>query len=283
MKPIQKISETAMKKGRFLGTILWKCRFRREIILKNLHIAFPEKNMKWKQNVGKKCFQSIASVLFQFMKLPACFHSGELDEILKLEKGEELLDKYREQGAVLVSCHLGNWELAGARISASGNKVTALAYRQKNNRVHRYMHKIRTSCNMDVVYHRDSMRPLISKLKQGEFIAFLADQNTTSERGIFVDFFGKTAIAVDLPAKLAVKLKKPLLFFCAVYDEKDHQYHMRIEELKSDSEMNRPEDIERIVTLYTARIEKAIRQHPEQYLWFHKRWKTRPGTESSVY
>ncbi|NOY23849.1 MAG: lysophospholipid acyltransferase family protein [Acidobacteria bacterium] len=127
------------------------------------------------------------------------------------------------------------------------------------------------------------MRPLFATLKRNEFIAFLADQNTTDERGIFVDFFGKQAIAVDLPAKLAAKMQKPILFFCAFYDKKDHLYHMELEELKSKDEMNNKDNVKGIVRTYTDKIEETIRQHPEQYLWFHKRWKTRPGNESQVY
>ncbi|PJB82419.1 MAG: lipid A biosynthesis acyltransferase [Acidobacteria bacterium CG_4_9_14_3_um_filter_49_7] len=279
----KKTSRKSVRRGKLLGSIFWHIRFRRKIILKNLNIAFPNKNLQWKKTIGKKCFQSIGSVLFEFFRLPVYFRDDKLDNILVVDKGQDLLEKYKDTGAILITCHLGNWELAGARISAWGHKLTALAYRQKSNIVHKYMHKIRSSYKMNVVYHRDSMRPFLATLKRREFIGFLADQNTTPEKGIFVNFFGKQAIVVDLPAKLSVKMKRSILFFCACYDEKDHMYHMELEELKSDQELNEKGDVEKIVRMYTDRIEEAIRQHPEQYLWFHKRWKTRPDSESNIY
>jgi len=279
----KRASRKSASRGKFLGSIFWHMRFRRKIILKNLDIAFPDHDLQWKKKIGKKCFQSIGSVLFEFFRLPGYFRDGTLDNILVIDKGKELLEKYRDSGAILITCHLGNWELAGARISAGGHKLTALAYRQKNSMVHKLMRKIRSSYKVDAVYHRDSIRPFLAKLKEREFICFLADQNTTPEKGIFVDFFGKQAVVVDLPAKLSVKMKKPILFFCAWYDEDSHLYHMEFEELKSEYELNQKQDVEKIVKLYTNRIEKAIREHPEQYLWFHKRWKTRPGSESNIY
>jgi len=283
MSKIRKTSAKAIRKGKILGSVLWHAHFRRKIILKNLNIAFPDKDLHWKKSIGKRCFQSIASVLFEFLKLSSYFCDNKLDSILVIDKGRELLEQHRDTGAIIVSCHLGNWELAGAMISSMGIKLSVLAYRQKNGWVHNFMHKIRTTCKMAPIYHRDSMRPLISTLKQNKFIAFLADQNTTAKKGIFVNFFSKPAIAVDLPAKLAVKMKKPLLFFCNIYNEKDHMYHMELEELKSDQELNEKGDVEKIVRMYTDRIEEAIRQHPEQYLWFHKRWKTQPESEPGVY
>jgi len=125
-----------------LGDIFWHFRFRRKVILKNLNIAFPDKDLKWKKSIGKKCFQSIGSVLFEFFRLPSYFSTGKLNKILVIDKGKELLEKYRDTGAVLVSCHLGNWEIAGAMISAMGHKLSVLAYRQKNNTVHKLMHRI---------------------------------------------------------------------------------------------------------------------------------------------
>ncbi len=280
---IKKESKKSIRNGRILGNFFWYIRFRRKIIMKNLDIAFPEQNRKWKKKTGKRCFQSIASVLFEFLKLPDYFTSGKLNQILVIDKGANILEKYRNTGAVLISCHLGNWEIAGAMISALKCKLSVLAYRQKNEKVHRFMHKIRTSCGMDVIYHRNSIRPLFTKLKENEFIGFLADQNTTVERGIFVDFFGKEAIAVDLPAKLAIRTKKPILFFYACYNEDDGMYHMELEELKGPDELNKKENLEEIVRIYTEKIEETIRQHPECYLWFHKRWKTRPTHDSAVY
>ncbi|MCK5878809.1 MAG: lipid A biosynthesis acyltransferase [Holophagae bacterium] len=283
MKEAKRTSRKSVRRGKLLGRIFWHIRFRRKIILKNLDIAFPDKDLQWKKAIGKKCFQSIGSVLFEFLRIPFYFRNNKLDEILVIEKGEDLLEKYRDTGAILVTCHLGNWELAGPGISAKGHKLTVLAYRQKNNITHKFMHKIRTSCGMKVVYHRESMRPFIATLKRGEFIGFLADQNTTLERGIFVNFFGKKAIAVDLPAKLAVKLKKPILFFYTCYDENDRLYHMELEEIKSDHEQNDKKDVEKLVRAYTNKIETTICRYPEHYLWFHKRWKTRPASESDVY
>ncbi len=275
--------EKALKRGEQLGSFLWRTGLRKKVILKNLEIAFPEKNREWRNNIGLECYKHIGRILFEFGRLPSYLCTGEIKELVVFEKGEELLEKYRDKGAVLITGHLGNWEISGAALGSRGYKLYALAYKQKNKKVNDFLHKIRTQCCVNMIYHRDSVKPLVHALKRGEYVVFLADQNTAEDRGVFVDFFGVKAIAVNFPAKLAVKFEKPVLFFYTRFDKTTLKYKIIVEEIKWDKGKSEEESIYNLVQEYTRKIENAIKQCPSQYLWGHKRWKTRPPGEESLY
>ncbi len=275
--------EKALKKGEKLGHFVWKMGLRKDVILKNLDIAFPDKDLKWKNEIGKKFYEHIGRVVMEFGRLPNYLCTKEIKNLVVIEEGEELLERYRKTGAILITGHLGNWEMMGTGLGSKGYKISALAYKQKNKKVNDLLHEIRTACCINIVYHRDSVKPLVRALKNNEFVTFLVDQNTVKERGVFVDFFGKKALTVDFPAKLAVNFEKPVLFCYTRFDEEKRIYKMFVKEVKWDRGKSQEESIYNLVQAYTRMIENAVRECPSQFLWGHKRWKTRPEGEPPLY
>ena len=275
--------DKALKRGEFLGSLAWKFGLRKKVVSRNLEIAFPDKNHKWREDIGRKAYIHLGRVVMEFGKLPDYLCAKKIRELVLIEKGENLLKECKKEGAILITGHIGNWEMMGAGLASQGYKISALAYKQKNKKVNDILDKLRTSCCINMVYHRDSVKPLIFALKRKEFAVFLVDQNTVKDRGVFVDFFGKKTLAVDFPAKLAIKLKKPVLFFYTRFDEESRVYKMFVEEVKWEQGNSREETIKNLVQAYTAKIEKAVRECPSQYLWGHKRWKTRPDGEKPLY
>ncbi len=127
------------------------------------------------------------------------------------------------------------------------------------------------------------MRKFIKAIRENKILAFLVDQNTIRERGIFVDFFNLPAITVTFPAKLAVKHNKPVVFAYSIFDEKDKTYKCYVSQIEYEKTKKEYDDICALTKAYTKKIEEIVRKHPEQYLWTHKRWKTRPEGEPPVY
>ena len=272
-----------LKNGERLGSLLWKLGYRKDVILKNLDIAFPEKSLEWKLDIGKKSLQNIGRVLLELPKIPQYIQTKEIEKIFFVEEGEDLIKK-GSKGKILISAHIGNWELAGAGLSYFFGNMVSLAYRMKNRKLNELLTKLRNEAGMEIIFHNQSLKDFIKALDEGKILTFLADQNALRERGIFVDFFGIPASTITFPAKLALKHNKDILFGYIWFDYKSKVYKGKFKEINFKKSGNIKEDTRELVQAYTKEIENAVREHPDQYFWVHKRWKTRPeGQPENIY
>ncbi len=226
---------------------------------------------------------NISRVLIEFPKIPEYVKTGEIDSIFEIISGKELVEENLNKGLIIVTGHIGNWEILGAGLGRHFKNIVALAYRQENEKITQLLKKIRNESGIEIIHHNDPLKNFIKAIKEKKVLAFLVDQNTIRKRGIFVDFFGVPAITVTLPAKLAVKHKKPIFFAYTVFDKKTKKYLCEISELNYEDSKDTEESICNLVKAYTKKVEETVRKYPEQYLWTHKRWKTRPEGEKSIY
>ncbi|RMA97781.1 lysophospholipid acyltransferase family protein [Hydrogenothermus marinus] len=271
-----------LKIGESIGSLFWNLGYRKKVILKNLDIAFPEKTLDWKLNIGKKSLQNLGRVLTEFPKIPEYIKTGYIEEIFEIKKGKELLEK--EEGKILVSAHIGNWELAGAGLSYNIEGMVSLAYRMKNKKLNDLITKIRQDSGIKIIFHNQPLKDFLKALKEKKTISFLVDQNTLTHRGIFVDFFGLEASTVTFPAKLALKFNKDIIFGYSYYDKNTKKVFLELENIDFEKTGDYEKDLKNLVQAYTKKVEKAVKKHPEQYFWTHKRWKTRPkGEPENIY
>ncbi len=272
-----------LKTGELIGSLFWYLGYRKEVILRNLDIAFPEKSREWKLEIGKKSLQNIGKVLTEFPKIPDYVKSGYINEIFEIKKGKELLQD-RKEGKILISAHIGNWELGGAGLAYNVEGIVDLAYRLKNKKLNDLITNIRQSSGIKIIFHDQPLKDFIKALKEGKVITFLADQNALAHRGIFVDFFGLEASTVTFPAKLALKYNKEVLFGFSYFDYETKKYLCEIEKIDFTPTGNYEKDLKELTQAYTKKIEEAVKKHPDQYFWVHKRWKTRPkGQPENIY
>ncbi len=272
----------AIKTGEGLGSLFWNLGYRKKVILKNLDIAFPEKDTNWKKTVGKKSLQNIGRTLAEFPKLPQYYSRGQIKDITFFEKGREIFNEKKPR--ILVSAHIGNWELAGASFSYYIDNLITLAYRIKNKKINDLIVSIREGAGMKIIFHDQPLKAFIKALSEGKTISFLADQNALRHRGTFVDFFNFPASTITIPAKLALKYNAEVVFGYSYYNEDTKIYHLVAEKIDFERTGNNEEDIKNLTQLYTKKIEDAVKKHPQQYFWVHKRWKTRPeGVPENVY
>ena len=153
-----------------------------------------------------------------------------------------------------------------------------------NKKLNDYITHIRQSSGIKIVFHDQPLKDFIRALKEGKIITFLADQNTLAHRGVFVDFFGLKASTVTFPAKLSLKYNVDVLFAYSYFDKETKKYYCEIEKIDFIPSGNYDEDLINLTQTYTKKIENAVRKHPDQYLWAHKRWKTRPeGEPENIY
>jgi Kdo2-lipid IVA lauroyltransferase/acyltransferase len=184
----------------------------------------------------------------------------------------------RGKGVILVSGHLGNWELGGAYLAARGLPIDVVARHMANPLFDRYLTKTRQQIGMTVVHDDQAVRRVPRSLRDGRAVAFLVDQGAVGLASAWVRFFGRYAKTPRGPAVFALRLGTPIVFGAALRLPSG-RYSLTFEPIDVAQTGDREADVDRIVTDYTAVLERWVRRAPEQYLWQHRRWKhQRPGT-----
>ena len=179
------------------------------------------------------------------------------------------------RGIILVTGHLGNWELGGAYLAARGIPVDAIVRHMANPRFDRYLNLTRASLGIRVVYDDQAVRQTPRALREGRLVAFLADQGVRGLASTFVPFFGRPAKTPRGAAVFALRLDAPVLFGAAIR-QPNGRYQMAFEPVEVTRSGDRERDTDDIVARYTLALERWVRIAPEQYLWQHRRWRRQP-------
>jgi KDO2-lipid IV(A) lauroyltransferase len=260
----------------------------RRVGMRNLELAFPEKSLKERTAVLKGTLESLGRVLAetsQFMKMmPA-----DVEKIFELDLDEESRELYRKnreenRGVLIVTGHLGNWELLVFGFAAIHEPISYLARPIDNPLIEEMTLRIRTRFGNRPINKTNAAMLAIKILREGGIMGALSDVNAHPKEGVFVPFFGIEACTISGPALMAMR-SNALIFpaFC-VWDRETKKYRfVRGAIIEPANTGDRKADIVATTAAYTAEIEKLIRQYHDQWLWIHKRWKTRPQGEKSLY
>jgi Kdo2-lipid IVA lauroyltransferase/acyltransferase len=246
---------------------------RKKTVISNLKKAFPELPSKKIRRIAYGSYKSFAIALIEILYLPYMEEeeAERNSNFLNLDLVEE---KYQEKrGVILLSAHLGNWELNAASLGAQLNiPISIIVKPQRNPYVNKWLNDVRTRWNNKVVPLGSSIRQVYKELMDKNIVALIADQRGPAD-GIRVNFFGIKTAVYPGPAMLALKTNAPILYGIAVR-QPDYTYKIVFKEISSE---NLPENNEdKIIELsqrHTSYLESVIRDNPEQWLWMHKRWK----------
>ena len=182
----------------------------------------------------------------------------------------------RGKGIIALSGHIGCWEVMGSWLPTVGIKPYAIAKKLYDHRLEVLLFEAREREGMTVISRGENTRDILRAFKKGHLVGMLVDQDT-SVKGVFVDFFGRPAYTPSGPAFLSLRFGVPIVPLF-IYRDDNHFHHICVGEtvsIEPTGVMDR--DITEL-TAKAARItEDFIREHPEQWVWFHKRWKTQPG------
>jgi KDO2-lipid IV(A) lauroyltransferase len=208
-----------------------------------------------------------------------------IEKVVILEGNENFLEGQRRgKGVLYLTGHIGAWELSSFAHALYGYPLHYMARPLDNNRLDALVNQYRCSSGNKPIYKNESARVMLKILKDSGTIGILADQNTMPEEGVFVDFFGKLACTTTGLARVALHTGAAVVPGYAYWDETIHKYRLRFE---PPVELIRTGDTEHDVFENTQRfakvIEGIIRKHPDQWVWVHKRWKTRPKGEPALY
>ena len=186
------------------------------------------------------------------------------------------------RGVMIVTGHLGNWELGGSYISLRGAGMHAVARGMQNPLFDRYLTENRRRLGVEVIHDSDAVRRVPRVVRDGGVAGFLFDQGAVGLASTWVPFFGRYAKTPRGPAVFALRMDAPLVFACAIR-QPNGQYVLHMENVPLTRTGELESDVDAIVAAYTGVLERWVRRYPEQYFWQHRRWKhQRPGTPAEL-
>ena len=261
--------------GRSLGSIAYLADIRhRRIVHHNLSFVFPQMNHGQTRDLAKRIFHHFGIVLFEMLQIPF-IPKLKLAERVQVE-GLDILTRAMEhpRGCLVYSAHLGNWELGFLALSAKLNKsVVTVAKPIKWNLAHRWLMTLRSRFGSRIVFKEGAMSFMRETLRSGETIALLIDQGVRQKEAIEVRFFGKRTWATPGVAFLALRGGTPVVpVFCVRGTGGKYQIKVMPPVTIARSSSLRY-DILAFTQALMKSLEDVIRDHPEQWFWFHKRWK----------
>jgi KDO2-lipid IV(A) lauroyltransferase len=256
----------------------------RMVGMRNLRLAYPEWDDRRREDTLQTVYRQMGLQLAEFC-LMRRYTAAQASQFIEYDG----LDRYlaaREagKGVLVLTGHLGAWELSSFYHSLVGYPMGLVIRRLDNELVDRFVNRIRCLHGNRVIHKDDFARGLISSMRAGETVGILMDTNMTPPQGVFVPYFGVQACTASGLAKVALKTDAAVLPGFLLWSEKRQKYVLWFGEcLKLVRTGDAEADVLANTAAFTAAIEAAVRKYPEQWLWMHRRWKTRPPGEAGVY
>jgi KDO2-lipid IV(A) lauroyltransferase len=256
----------------------------RSVGRQNLEMAFPEKTPEERERILKSEYLSLGRLLAEVPKFPT--YTKENVERIAIYDG---LENYTEaaasgKGVLLMTAHMGGWEIGSFVHSLHGCWINIIVRNLDNPLLDRWVRQMREMHGNKTHDKDEFARGLLAAMKRGETVGALMDTNMTPPQGVFVNFFGIPACTAAGLARVARHTGAAVVPAFTIWDDKLGKYRIRFEPaiplvITEDAEADTVNNTQN----YTAAIETAIRRNPGQWLWVHRRWKTRPPGEPLLY
>lgn len=269
--------------GEFLGGLFYAVGFRRKIVISNLELAF-QKELKPQEieALAKKIYQNIGCTFLGIARNFSLTKSQVLEEVQLSDADKDYIQKARQKGkgVILLSAHIANWELLAMGVAAHGFPVSVVVKKMSSAISQYLIERQRKRTGVEVIYAGGTIEKMRGMLAQGRVIGFMVDQNITGKRGVRCNFFGVPAASIRALGALIRDTGAPVIPICA-FREPDGKLRVKI---LPELPYLKAEPGEKEVALreewlsaqqYQAAVEALIRMHPEQWLWIHRRWKTK--------
>ena len=264
--------------------LLWSLPRLRRTAMTNLRLAFPDWNDAKRKSIVRRMTRSLGWMAAEFAHFPQLSREN-IERIVVLD-GFENFDAARQRGTgvIFLTGHMSAWELAPFAQALYGHPLSFLARAIDNERVDRIVNRYRCLSGNRPIEKNNSARAMLRVLREGGTVGVLADQNTSVDEGVFVDFFGIAAATTTGLVRMARHTDAAVVPGFLFWDDGMRKYRLRFEPAVSLRHTeDEAGDIRENATRCNRVIEDYIRAHPEQWLWVHKRWKNRPEGEPSLY
>ncbi|MGO9088432.1 MAG: lysophospholipid acyltransferase family protein [Candidatus Sulfotelmatobacter sp.] len=256
----------------------------RRVGMCNLALAFPEKSEAERARILRGEFASLGRQLAEVCRFPK-YTRENIEQVVVYDGLENYERAYaRGKGVLFVTAHFGGWELSAFAHSLHGHWLHVVMRPMDNQYLDHLIQSYRTMHGNKTVAKDDFVRGLLGAMKAGETVGILMDTNMTPPQGVFVDFFGIPACTASGLARIALRTDAAVVPGFTIWDEALGKYRLRFDPALELIRTNDAEaDIVANTQMFTRVIEDYVRKYPEQWLWVHRRWKTRPEGQKGLY
>lgn len=274
--------ETNLQSARFLGSLLFAAdKKHRDRALGNLRRSFPEMTERQQRRLGRRSVQSLLMLGVEVLFTTRLIRLETWNRYVRLDNFQEVLGLLmkRNQGLILLTGHYGNWEILGYVLATLGFETTSIARPMDNRYVNHWLLGVRERQGQRIIAKKGATSEVTDVLERGGTVGFIADQNAGS-KGMFVDFFGRKASTYKSIGLLAMQYEVPVVIGYARRTDGKFLFAVGAQDIIYPEQWKSQDDPLRYITQrYTKGIEEFVRADPGQYLWVHRRWKTRPKGE----
>lgn len=256
----------------------------RRVGLRNLELAFPQMTARDRRRILRRLFTNIGRQLGDVCRFPY-YHRGNISPLAVYE-GFENFERAQAggKGVLVLTGHVGGWEISSFMHALHGHPMHILVRPLDNPYLDRLVTQYRTMSGNRTIAKQDFARGMLAALHAGETVGILMDQNMIAGQGVFVSFFGIPASTSTLLARMALRTGAAVVPGFCLWDPALRRYRVRFDPaLETIRTGNEQADIVANTAVYTKVIEEYARRYPEQWLWVHRRWKTRPPGEKNLY
>ena len=256
----------------------------RRVGVRNLELAYPQMSRRARRRIVRGVFVSLGRQLAEFCQFPR--YTRETVSQVAVYEGFENFDAAlrRGKGVLFLTAHLGGWEVGSFVHSIHGHRLQIVVRALDNPYLDRMVERYRTLHGNSTFEKQDFARGLISAMRAGETVGLLMDQNMTPPAGVFVDFLGIKACTASGTARVALRTDASVVPAFTIWDATLRKYRITFgPPLTLPRTGDDERDVVQATQLFTSVIEEYVRKNPDQWLWVHRRWKTRPEGEASRY
>lgn len=275
-KPVPEAIEFHKKLGNFWFNWL---KIRRNVTVENLKQAFPGKTDVEVQRLAQKVFLHFSRVSIEQIMLPKIIRH-DINQLIDSANWEVLEEAMNEgRGVILLTGHIGNWEILGSAVALKGFPIWAVAAEMRNGKVDRLINEHRNLSGLKIISREQAKSTFPKIFGAGEIVCLLADQDA-GRNGVFVPFFGRPASTPPGPAVYYFRNRVPIVYVTTLL--KNGRYSIDFERLHfSVKKSDLRKAVQKVTEIHVHRLEQDIRRHPEQWFWLHRRWKTATDAEKS--
>ena len=252
--------------------------------LQNLRIAFPEMTDVERDRILRGCFQNLARLLVEFTHFPQ-LNKANISQYVIQDGLENYLEGLnRGRGVIFMTAHFGAWELSSFAHAVYGFPLKFIVRPIDNPKVEALISGYRTLSGNKPIDRRDAARDVLKALRKNEAVGILFDQNTTRSEGVFAEFFGIPAATTPAIALFALRTGAAVVPGFLIWDDSLKKHRLRLDppvDLINTGDLDK--DVLENTKLFNRILESYVRKYPDQWLWIHRRWKTRPAGEKPIY
>jgi Kdo2-lipid IVA lauroyltransferase/acyltransferase len=256
----------------------------RNTVKRNLSMALPEIEESKRNLICRAVFLNLGRLLGEFGQFPK-LHQGSIAEIVTYDGFENYAASLkRGKGTLFVTAHFGSWELCPVAHALYGYPLRFVVRPIDNRRINHLVNTYRTMTGNKIIEKKNSLKEILKALRNNEAVGILIDQNTTLDTGVFVNFFNILACTTTSVATIALRTGATVIPGFLIWDDKLRKHRLRFEPpVELIQTGNLQWDIAENTALFNQILEGLVRKYPDQWLWVHRRWKTRPPGEKQIY